>query len=227
MSLLINDNLIWVSTPKCASMSIENALYSSSLKIKASPTYAPTNKHSHVPLNLLKADFGNKESICITRDWFDKWLSALNHIWDVIEYTSPFELIYKWEDLNNEIIYKIFDDEFLNHLHYTSYDGYAKCFNKLILNEENINSHEKEVGLLSILVSEKFWKSNQKCTYEFDIKDIDKFVLFIENRFGEKLIIEKMNTSSKKNNNIIINEELKQFVWDKFEKRFEKNTRLV
>lgn len=226
MSLLINNNLIWVSTPKCASMAIENALYSSNLKIKRSPTYAPSNKHSHVPLNLLKNDFGNKESICITRDWFDKWLSALNHIWDMIEYTTPFEPICKWEDITNDFIYKIFDTEFLNYLHFTNIEGYEQCFNKLILND-NHNNFEKEIGWLATLISEKFWKSNEKCTYEFDIKDIDKFVNFIENRYGEKIVIEKLNKSSKRINKIIVNDELKNFVWNNFEKRFQKNKQLI
>ena len=227
MSLLINNDLIWVSNPKCASMAIENAFYASNLNIKASPTYAPSSKHSHVPLNLLKKDFGNKESICITRNWFDKWLSALNHIWDMIEYTTPFQPICKWEELDNETIYRIFDNDFLNNLHLTNIGGYSKCYNKLIIDKDNPTNHEKEIGWLSTLVSEKFWKSNQKCTYEFDIKEIDKFIKFIEERFGEKLIIETLNKSSKKSNKIVINDELKKFVWNNFEKRFEKNIRLI
>ena len=85
MSLLINDNLIWVATPKCASISIENALYSSNLNIKPSKWIEiNNNRHLHIPIDILKKEFGNKESICITRDWFEKWLSALNHLWDVI-----------------------------------------------------------------------------------------------------------------------------------------------
>ena len=46
---------------------------------------------------------------------------------------------------------------------------------------------------MATIVPERFWKSNQKCTYEFNIKEVDKFTNFIENRFGEKLIIEKKN----------------------------------
>ena len=76
-------------------------------------------------------------------------------------------------------------------------------------------------------MSERFWKSNQKCTYEFDIKEVDKFTNFIENRFGEKLIIENNNVSTKRPNKIILNEELKSFVWEKFEKPFEKRNQLI
>lgn len=226
MSLLINDNLIWVSIPKCASSAIENALYSSNLNIKPY-TYIEPGKHSHISLDLLKKDFGNKESICITRDWFDKWLSALNHLWDVIEFTTSFQPICKWEEMNNETIYKIFDNKFLNNLHLVDTDGYTNCFDTLFLNVNNLSDDEKQIAWMSTLISEKYYKSNQKCTYEFDIKELNKFVDFIEDRFGEKLIIEKVNQSTKRPNKIVINDELKQFVWDNFEKRFEKSNQLI
>jgi benzoyl-CoA reductase/2-hydroxyglutaryl-CoA dehydratase subunit BcrC/BadD/HgdB len=77
------------------------------------------------------------------------------------------------------------------------------------------------------LVSQNFFKSNRKCTYEFDIKEIDKFTDFIEERFGERLVIEKFNKTTKRANKIIINDELKSFIWDNFEKPFEKNTHLI
>jgi hypothetical protein len=77
------------------------------------------------------------------------------------------------------------------------------------------------------LISEQYWKSNKKCTYEFDIKDIDKFVDFIENKFGERLILENKNKSTKRTNKLIINDELKSFVWEKFEKPFEKRNQLI
>ena len=82
-------------------------------------------------------------------------------------------------------------------------------------------------GLIPILISEKYWKSNQKCTYEFDITEIDKFINFIENRFGEKLIIKKENASSKKPNKLIIDDKLKDFVWKNFESIYEKRNELI
>jgi hypothetical protein len=81
--------------------------------------------------------------------------------------------------------------------------------------------------IATTLISEKYWKSNRNCTYEFDLKDLDKFVNFIENRFSEKLVINKINKSTKRPNKIVINDELKAFVWDNFEKRFEKRNELI
>ena len=70
-------------------------------------------------------------------------------------------------------------------------------------------------------------KSNKKCAYEFDIKEMDKFVDFIENRFGERLIIKNTNQSTKRPNKIVIDDELKSFIWENFEKRFEKRNELI
>ena len=106
MSHLINNELIWISIPKCASYSIEQALRNSKLKLEL---YDPNDmlSHYHTPLNECLETWGNKETICINRDWVDRWMSALNFIWDKIEYESSFELICKWENLDNEFLYKI------------------------------------------------------------------------------------------------------------------------
>ena len=154
-------------------------------------------------------------------------MSALNFIWDKIEYESSFELICKWENLDNEFLYKIIDTDFLNNLYLVDNEfiGLKNCFLKLV--KEKYEPSNKITNTLVTLVSLKYFKSNKKCTYEFDIKEIDKFVDFIENRFGERLIIKNTNQSTKRPNKIIINDELKSFIWENFEKRFEKTNQLI
>lgn len=227
MAYLINEDLIWVITPKCASYSIENALQKSNLKLKRYDNY--TKVHVHVSLNECLNMFGKRESVCITRNWFEKWLSALNFIWDNIEIRKQLTPVCKWENIDNEFIYNLFNDEFVNRL-YSLNEGSAKeCFFKLLkINPKNIiNVPEEIYGTVNVLMPDRYWKSNQKCTYEFDITELDKFVKFIEDRFGEKLVIEKINSSTKRPNKITINDELKSFVWEKFEKKFEKRNQLI
>lgn len=224
MSHLINNELIWISNPKCASYSIELALRNSKLKLEM---YDPSkiSTHYHTPLNECLLTWGNKESICITRDWISKWLSALNFIWDRIEIYTEYTAIRKWEDIDNEFIYKTFDTNFVNTLHLINEYGYKSCFFKLVKENHII---EKEIPhVLTSIISQKFFQSNKKCTYEFDIKEIDKFVDFIENRFGERLIIENTNQSTKRPNKIVIDDELKSFIWENFEKRFDKRNELI
>jgi hypothetical protein len=82
-------------------------------------------------------------------------------------------------------------------------------------------------GTLCIFGSKNFWTENEKCTYEFDITEIDKFIDFINDRFGVKLEINKMNDTKKIKNKIEVNDELKTFLWDTFESRFVKKGNLV
>ena len=80
---------------------------------------------------------------------------------------------------------------------------------------------------ISTLFSQNYWKDNNKCDYEFDINEINKFVDFIEEKFGEKLIIDKLNSNSKTKSKLVLNDELKSFVWDKFEKKYNKKNHLL
>jgi hypothetical protein len=244
MSYLINDELIWICTPKCASVSIERALKNSNLKIEPFVDSTTTNgnliveKHLHVPVIQSLHRFGKKETICITRNWFSKWLSALNQVWKQskkapIEYRPTFE----WEDIDNNFIYETFDDKFINDLHNINKENIINCYGKLIkkdlssflLDDDEICEMEymSDMGVILILQSNKSLTDGQKCTYEFDINEIDKFTNFIEDRFGERLIIDTYNKSSDTPSKIIINDELKQWVWDKFEKRFDKRNQLI
>lgn len=226
MSHLINNELIWVSIPKCASYSIEQALRSSKLKLE---TYDPNTitDHGHVPLNECLLTWGNKETVCITRDWVHKWLSSLNFIWDKIEFESKYTPIRKWEDIDNKFIYKTFDTDFLNNLHLVDSEdvGAKSSFLKLV--KKKYDPSKKIPAVMITLISQKYFLSNKKCTYEFDISEIDKFIDFIEDRFGERLIINHTNRTSKRPNKIIVNDELKSFIWENFEKRFEKGNHLI
>lgn len=223
MSLLINNELIWVSIPKCASMSIEDALLKSNLDIKRhSYSIKSEPLHTHIGINKLKEEFGNKETICIKRDWFEKWLSAIQFCFETIIPSDGNLPIKKWEDIDNDFIYSIFTDEFVNLLYSEKTDALQECYTKLIL-----NGNKTETNRLSALFSQNYWKENNKCTYEFDIKEMHRFVDFIENKFGERLEIHKINENPKTKSKLILDDELKNFVWEKFEKRFNKKNYLL
>jgi stress-induced morphogen len=230
MSLLINNELIWVSIPKCASFSIEQALLNSNLDIKQhSAAIKNKERHTHIALHILKQEFGNKKSICIKRDWFQRWLSSLQYILENIKIDE--DAIRNWEDVDNQFIYDIFTDEFSNTFHSLKITAEGICYNKFLKNQKEINRFDKNSSFhmqkLSTLFSQNHWKENNKCDYEFNIDEMDKFTDFIEERFGEKLIINKLNSNPKTKSKIIINDELKSFVWDKFEKRYNKKNYLL
>jgi hypothetical protein len=227
MSLLINDDLIWISTPKCASLSIEHALINSDLDIKMYSEYKYSlqklNKHGHFTKSVLFNEFGTHPTVCITRDWFDSWLSGLEFIWSRILNANLIPII-DWSELDNKFIYKTFDIEFSNKLHYT--DQYDELFRKLI-NNPIVEINENVTAVLSVLLSQNYWKENQPCTYEFNIKEIYKFEEFIQKRYGVTFNIPHLNSTPKLKNKIEINDELKNYLWNVFEKPFEKRNSLI
>ena len=229
MSLLINDELIWISVPRCGSYSIESSFYNSNLKIEHYNTIfknlAPGDtgfKHKHFNLYDLNNRWLNKKTIRIKRDWMERWLSALGHLWATIEKNNR-EPIIPYEEIDNDFIYQTFTKKFGNDLY--SEQGFYKQFN-YIIKDYVIAEDLKEVRT-GLLWSQNYWLSGEKkCDFEFDITELDKFADFIEKRYGEKLIIEHRNKTKKKRNKIIINDDLKNHIWDVFESPFHKVSKI-
>jgi hypothetical protein len=235
MGLLINNELIWLSIPRCASVSIEKALLTSNLNIKRLDLDLEyPNEHTHFKKSILYEEFGIRKTICIKRDWFDKWLSGLQYFFHITEKSKLYTPIIKWEDVDNDFIFKTFDFEFVNTLYSTDNSEWDSIHLRLIKEKELKDIHlingfvvRHYNGILSVLLSQNWIKENEPADYEFDISEIDKFSDFIYNQFGERLNIEKLNHSSKVSSKIVINDELKQWVWDKFEKQFQKRNVLI
>lgn len=237
MGLLINNSLIWISIPRCASTSIENALLSTNLKIKKTKSFEETPyRHFHIPLDKLYSEFGYNKTICVKRNWFEHFISGLQHLYREIENSEIYTVKKKWVDIDNSYLYDIFDDEFVNALYANRYEDievWNAPFLKLINETEikNLTQNDQSgnpVVWLSVLLSQNFWTLNQKCTYEFDINNLDLFEDFIYDTYNEKIKIPKINQTNKVlTNKIIVDDKLKQWVWDKFEKRFEKRQNLL
>lgn len=220
MSLCINNDLIWVAIPRCASYSVQTALINSDLSIKLYSEYEKdfdamneVDMHAHFKVNTLKAEFGNKETICMKRDWFERWLSGLELIFDYMGRMGH-KPIVPLDEIDNNFIYKTIDKEFVDLL----YGNTIKVFSKL--SNDVLDTTSYNDGLFRILLSQNYWKLNKPCTYEFDIKEIDRFEDFINRRYNTKINVQKLNSIPKKLNNLVINNELKNWIWDLFEKKY-------
>jgi hypothetical protein len=162
-------------------------------------------------------------------------MSGLYHLFYWLNTTKIYTPIISWENIDNDFIYKTFDTNFVNAIYKTDSDNWDVAFLRLIketkLNDRiydlNGNITPDVVGILSVLISQNFYKENKPADYEFDISEIHKFSDFIYNRFGERLNIEKLNESKKIPNKIIVDDGLKQWIWDKFEKPFQKRNTLI
>jgi hypothetical protein len=232
MSILINNDLIWISIPKCASTSIEDALLDSNLNIThykydGSRDYV---RHYHISKSRLQKKFGNKETICITRNYFDRWISSLREVWFTYE-QFDIKLKVDWKDLNNDEIYKIFTDDYINRIYSFNFNGFDINAHKekVMVKLESMPYLEKNKNFFpeSILRSQLYFKDNTECTHEFDITKIADFEKFIENRYNISFQLKKLNKSVYSNNNIIKDDKLKNWVWEKFEKRFIKLNNII
>ena len=193
MSLLINNDLIWVSVPKCASISIENALLGSNLiitkcdgyddiinlSIKNSKEKNAPPFHAHVRKSYLYNNFGRKETVRIKRDWFTRWISALQHIFEVTDSWGNYTLINKWENIDNKFIYNFFDNEYVEQLHVNDLDTWDKCFLKFVQENSKKEYVKPEVGIVCTFLSQNYWIENEPCTYEFNIDEIYLFEEFL------------------------------------------------
>jgi hypothetical protein len=231
MSLLINNELIWISVPRCASHSIESSFYNSNLKIEHYTTsfkdLVPDNtefRHQHYNLYDLNIRWLNKKTIRIKRDWMERWLSALGHLWATIEKNNK-EPIIPYEEIDNDFIYQTFTKKFGNDLY--SEQGFYKQFNYIVKDFVLAEAEAEKISRTGLLWSQNYWLSGEKtCDFEFDINELDKFADFIENRYGEKIIIEHRNKSKKKTNKIIVNDDLKNHIWEVFESPFHKASKI-
>lgn len=229
MSLLINNDLIWISVPKCASLSIERALFDSKIDIRLNSghryNYEKKKLHMHLQKDVMFNEFGIHPTVCITRDWFDRWISGFEYIWTYI-LSSNLTPIINWNEVDNKFIYKTFDIDFSKHLYYTEFESYNEIFKRLV-NNPIVEINESLVEVLVVLLSQNYWKNNQPCTYEFNIKEINKFEEFIQKRYGIPFNIPHINSTPKLKNKIEINDELKNHIWNVFEKPFKKRNQLI
>jgi hypothetical protein len=231
MSLLINNDLIWVSIPKCASFSIETTLFKSNLNITPYSEYKylirEKKMHAHYQLSTLFNEFGRKETVCITRDWLDRWVSGLEFLWKSIN-KDGINTIIAWEDVSNDFIYNTFNKEFSNILYTKSHNEWKSIFDKNIVKKGyDISNKFTDFSMLCVLLSQNYWKENKACTYEFNIKEIHKFEEFIQKRYSVSFKIPHLNSTKKIKNKIEINDELKNYLWNVFEKPFEKRNALI
>jgi hypothetical protein len=230
-----------VSVPRCASTSIESAILNSPITINHYRYGASTKypQHVHIELPKLYEKFGKIETIVVKRNYFDRWISALQQTWYTHE-INDIQLLVKWEDMNNDFIYEIFTKDYVDSI-YLSFG----TENQLLKHKEIVEMREFNNSIiykfaknipksidytynpLLMLLSQSYWVDNNKCTYEFDIDEIDKFEKFMCNRYEIDFKVDRINKSNPIKNNIVKDDKLKKWVFDNFEKRFEPRNQLI
>lgn len=218
--IILDNRLIYVATPKTATHSVRKALIESGIPYKEYNPRATEDLHYHVPLSKMIEKWGVRESFCIEREWFERWLSGLNYIFTSYLKNSELKCLFTPQDISNDYIYSTFTDKFINDIYSSYEDVYRKCQEKFISNPEKLRLPSR----IQVLCPSTYWKSGKKCTYEFGMNQISDLESFIYDKFGVNVSIPKLNITEQsiKFPNLIVNEELKRFAFDKFEKKFAK-----
>ena len=238
MSLCINNDLIWISIPRCASSSIESSFLKSTLKINHFKygNSIDVKNHIHLPINQLYENFGLKESICIKRNYVDRWLSSLRYVWNNM-IRNGVEPIIKWEEVDNNFIYEKFTKDYIDNIYNANpfslkygsdhfNDDYITNLNYYFSKKSNLKSKDFK-GSYFLFYSQLFWKNNKKCTYEFDIKEIYKFEEFISNKYSIDFKVNHPNQPQKISNKIVVDDTFKEWIFNNFEKRFKKRNQII
>lgn len=217
--ILIDKRLIYVATPKTATQSIKAAIINSGIPFEEfHDNLAPGENHYHVTLSEMINKWGIKESFCLERDWFERWLSGITYlIYGYLHYDN-LQPRFRLEDIDNNFIFETFTEDFVNTLYSPDKDDLRKIQDIFLYNPDKL----EHPGRVKVLCSSNFWKSGKKCTYEFNFKNFDKIETFFKESFNCEFEIPNLNEikSIFKLVNVEINDELKDFVFHRFEKRF-------
>lgn len=261
--ILIENEIVFVSIPKCASIAIHSALERTNLKIEPTFTIAENGEmpgglkfpkaiiaadyfskikmHSHISIAEIYSFLNYKvDTITIKRDFCKRFLSCFHYLvgWWI---PSVYNLYYTPNTISNDFIYKYFTDEVVNIIIQSAYTrNRIPEFDKKIKNllvkpiisdySRNYNKYKLIDNLLTdntyinftLIASQESWKSGYKPTYEFDINELYKLENFLLERYNQTIDIKKENQTNYKNPgiNIIEDQKLRDWVWNKFEKQY-------
>jgi hypothetical protein len=231
MSILIENELIYLAIPKTGCISITNAIIKSNLNYELAPALKKEHKKNeekmsvedsefvirtfHYRLDQLKHQFGNKKTISIKRNHLDKFLSTLNYCYHMFKLKNLKPKI-SLSDFDNEYIYKLIDNEFIFLLENYRFEELLKYF----VDDVSQIKDKVDLGFLFTFASSSYMKCGYNIDYEFDITELHLLEKFLNDKYGSNVKIEKLNSSEKITNNIIKNTELGDFVWGKFEKKY-------
>lgn len=266
--ILIENELIFLSVPKNASMAVHHALEESTIEFK------PTFPHDMMVSQTLTKDSNCKKflennhkikihahyttaevytninkklpTIFIKREYSERFISALNYIFNYrIPLVYP-ELINIMHNIDNEWIYKNIKSEVIENIKiYNPTDiSYEideidspedlvhriiiTSLNKLIKNKLIIKRStgfsegfpKNKLIYFKILDSQEIYKSGHPPKYTFDIKELDKLETLMYDRYGKLLKIKKVNSMDINyiKTNFVNDTKFKNWVWDNFEK---------
>ena len=249
--ILIENDIVFLSVPKNASISVHFALEESEFEIE--PTFYhdlllndiiennpilfkdrnhKIKVHPHISTVDVYSYLGKKiPTIFIKRDFSERFVSAINFILNSRITLAYPELFDTLEYIDNNWIYKTIDDNIVNDIIRFEQKSIENINTQIINSLKNLtknkvftNKNKKGKNLyinFKMLDSQEIYKSGYTPKYTFDINELDKLENLLYEKYGKKLEIKKLNVLNKNNikTNIVNDNKLRSWVWDKFEKQ--------
>jgi hypothetical protein len=94
--------------------------------------------HVHTPINFLINEFGTKETVCINREYSERWVSSLCQIFKQLK-NLGLTLSKKWEDIDNECIYNLFDKNTIKEINTCEKKNQIALLQKLVIEDLSTN----------------------------------------------------------------------------------------
>jgi hypothetical protein len=263
--ILIENEIVFVSIPKCASVSVHNALENSKYKIE--PTFVENDisidndiafklpqignafdfknsnrkikQHRHQSISEIYTFLkSNVNTITIRRDYCKRFVSSFYYIFDWW-ISNHYKIYYKPNCITNEFIYQYFTDDVIHMIKQMADPTKAKFYDEKmkkylvepLFKEYTLNTDIKKIIKeklydntyinFRLFDSQEVWKSGHKPTYEFDINELYKLEDMLFDKYNKEIKIGKENSMNKalSNINIIEDQKLRDWVWNKFEKQ--------
>jgi hypothetical protein len=183
--MLVDNKFIFISIPRCATVSFERTCISSKLELDFNPYALATKQlkngesptyHSHVEYSILKTLYGDKYPIItINRNPVDRFISGWKYVLSEVQ-TTDAELYHQLVKLSNEEFMFYFLKHFKN-LKFTD-TNIINFFNEFILNFKL--TRNLSVKFKTVLLDNSYWTENaEDITYfnfENEIPKLEEWV---------------------------------------------------
>lgn len=215
--MLVDNKFIFISIPRCATVSFERTCISNNLELDFSPNILATKQfknngtptyHSHVPYSVYKELYGDKYPIItITRNPVDRFISGWKYV------------LIEVKRIDNEMydcLTKLNNDEFIFY--------FSKYFKKLKFTEENIQNFFNEfktdfkltrnllVKFKTILVDNSYWTENADEIIYFNFEnEIPKLEQWVSEKCGIEFKLSQTNDTKNVNINLVKNQKFIDF----------------
>lgn len=233
--MLIEENFIFLSIPRCASRAFEVSCINSGIEIrylnnrqirKNGYTNNIPNTHSHQSNSDLRARFlsDDYEMISIYREPIERLISAWKYVLGSFMLVDN-DVYMRLSEMNNKEFITSFNKSIksVSEIDYedNKYRSFYRFFGEIIkgvnLDDEKFTNPKKIFQYVMQPVS--VWTENDVKIRMFDIKHLGALEDYVKEKTGKDFKMERLNDTKGIITNLVNDDTLREFYFEKFEKK--------